>query len=288
MSFEFDQIILVLVTLVAATVTGALGYGFSAITLPVALLFYTNRVLSPAIALIEVAVDSYLLLINLRNVPRVWRRTLPILVGTVPGIFIGGYLLFRGEPGWLKLFTYIALLPLVLLQAAGIRRPISSERAVGILFGGGTGVLYSVTTISGPPLALFFNNQGYIKQDFRAALGVIRLAQSALAAITYSSLGLYSAESAGILYSILPSVLLGMPIGAYMIRRMDAETFRRICMSFDAWVVSFGLSRVLIELKLVASPMAYSVLLAVVVIDTYLLYLFFTNEKRKVRTVGGT
>ena len=27
---------------------------------------------------------------------------------------------------------------------------------------------------------------------------------------------------------------------------VDAETFRRICMSFDAWVVGFGLSRVLI------------------------------------------
>lgn len=42
-----DQIVLVLITFIAATVNGALGYGFSSITVPVALLFYTNRILNP-------------------------------------------------------------------------------------------------------------------------------------------------------------------------------------------------------------------------------------------------
>ena len=60
------------------------------------------------------------------------------------------------------------LLPLILLQAAGYRRPIRSERSAGLVFGGGLGVLYSVTTISGPPLAIMLNNQGFAKKDFRA------------------------------------------------------------------------------------------------------------------------
>ena len=47
-----DQIVLVLITFVAATVNGALGYGFSSITVPVALLFYTNRILNPALVLV--------------------------------------------------------------------------------------------------------------------------------------------------------------------------------------------------------------------------------------------
>ncbi len=293
MSSELDLIILVLITLLAATVNGALGYGFSSITIPVALLFYTNRILNPAVVWVEVVVNSYILLINRNSVPKVWKRVLPILLGVIPGILIGSYVLFMVKPGWLKFFTYIILLPLILLQAAGVRRPIHSERAVGIPFGTGIGILYSVTTVSGPPLALMFNNQGYVKQEFRAALGIIRVAESTLTATAYYFLGLYSIESAHVLYSIVPSVVIGIPIGAYIIRRMDPETFRRICMSFDAWVVGFGLSRVLIELKLIASPMAYSVLLAVVVIDAYLLYLFFTNQKvsflqkQKIRTAGG-
>jgi hypothetical protein len=147
-------------------------------------------------------------------------------------------------------------------------------------FGAGVGVLYSATTISGPPLALMFNNQGYVKEEFRAALGLIRVVESTLTAAAYYVLGLYTVASTDILYSIVPSVLIGIPIGAYIISRMNPETFRRICMSFDAWVVGFGLSRVLIDLTLIASPMAYNVWLVVVLVDAYLLYRYFRNQRR--------
>ena len=77
----------------------------------------------------------------------------------------------------------------------------------------------------------------------------------------------------------IPSVVVGIPLGAYVIRRLDAETFRRICMSFDAWIVGFGFSRVLIELNLMESPLAYSVMTVTILIDIYLLYNFFTIKK---------
>ena len=49
-------------------------------------------------------------------------------------------------------------------------------------------------------------------------------------------------------------------------------------MSFDAWVVGFGLSRTLIELSLVPSPWAYSIMVITILIDLYLLYIFFTKR----------
>jgi len=84
---------------------------------------------------------------------------------------------------------------------------------------------------------------------------------------------------------ITPSAVVGIPLGAYLFRRLDAETFRRICMSFDAWVVGFGLSRVLIELNFMKSPWAYSVMAATILIDVYLLYIFFTV--RKAASIGS-
>jgi hypothetical protein len=50
-------------------------------------------------------------------------------------------------------------------------------------------------------------------------------------------------------------------------------------MSFDAWVVGFGLSRVLIDLNLVESPWAYSIMALTILIDSYLLYIFFIVQK---------
>ncbi len=273
-----DAAVLVLITFVAATVNGALGYGFSSITVPVALLFYTNRILNPALVLIELVINSYVLFINRKSIPNIWRRVAPILIGLVIGIGIGSYILFLVQPAWIKFVTYFFLLPLILLQAAGIRKPIQAEKAIAVPFGIGIGTLYSVTTISGPPLALLFNNQGYAKQDFRAALGVIRVAESSLTAIAYGFIGFYSAGSMDIIPYIVPSVIVGIPFGTYLIRLMDPETFRRICMAFDGLVVGFGLSRVLIELDLATSITTYSILSIVVLVNGCLLFRFFRDR----------
>ena len=266
---------LALITLAAAFVNGALGYGFSSLTVPVALLFFSNRVLNPALVLVEVFINLYVLFINRASVPAVWKRVYPILIGLLPGVAAGSYLIASIHPGWLKFATYAFLLPLILVQAAGIRRPIRSEKLLGVPFGSGLGFLYSVTTISGPPLAMLFNNQGLVKKDFRAGLALIRVAESVLTAIAYYHLGLYAVESQNIFWAIVPSVLVGIPLGAYVIRKLDAETFRRVCMSFDVWVVGFGLSRVLIDLKVMQSPVAYSVMAAAVLLDLYLLLNYF-------------
>jgi uncharacterized membrane protein YfcA len=273
-----DQIVLVLITFIAATVNGALGYGFSSITVPVALLFYTNRILNPALVLVELVINGYVLFINRASIPNIWRRVAPILIGLVVGVAIGSYILSLVHPAWVKFVTYFFLLPLILLQAAGIRKPIQAEKTIAVPFGMGIGTLYSVTTISGPPLALLFNNQGYAKQDFRAALGVIRVAESVVTGIAYAFLGLYSAGSMEIIPFIVPSVLLGIPLGTILIRWMDPETFRRICMAFDGLIVGFGLSRVLSELNLASAFTTYSILSIVVVINAYLLFRFFRDR----------
>jgi len=269
------QLALVVITLGAAIVNGALGYGFSSITVPLALLFLTNRVLNPALVPIEVALNAYVLWVNRDAIVHVWRRVMPIVIGLVPGVIVGTAIVDQVSPAWLKLVTFVVMLPLILLQAAGFRRPIQAEKSVGLVFGGGVGVLYAVSTISGPPLAVLLSNQGLTKKDFRAALGIIRLAESSFTAIAYWYAGLYSPESWGLVPYIVPSIAVGVPIGALIIQHIRPETFRRVCMSFDAWIVGFGISAVLKELRIVDSNLAYLVLLSVGILDTFLLYYFF-------------
>ena len=278
-SLDAAPIILAGIALFAAFVNGAIGYGFSSLTVPLALIFYTNRVLNPAIVLVEVFINLYVLFINRKGVPAVWKRVLPILIGLLPGVAVGAAVLASLQPGWIKLGTYTVILPFILIQAAGWRRPIRSTWLVGLPFGSALGILYSVTTISGPPLAILFNNQGLVKNEFRAGLALVRVAESSITAVLYYRLGLFVPESQNLLMVLVFAVVAGIPLGSYVIRRLDPETFRRICMSFDAWVVGFGLSRVLIELKIIGSPWAYAVMAITTMIDCYLLYLFFTKQR---------
>ena len=273
----FSSAGIILITFAAAIVNGALGYGFSSITVPLALFLVSNRVLNPALVAIEVVLNAYVLWVNRAAVPLVARRVAPLAAGLLPGVVAGTFVVARISPAWVKLATYAALLPVILMQASGFRRPIRAERTAGAAFGVGLGTLYSVTTISGPPLAVALNNQGLSKDEFRAALGLVRLAESGMTAIAYFAVGLFTRESVALIPPIVPSVAIGVPIGAVLIQHLPPETFRRLCMSFDAWVVGFGLSRVLIELKLAESPWAYSVLAAVIVVDGCLLFLFFSG-----------
>jgi uncharacterized membrane protein YfcA len=277
-SLDVATIVVGGIVFLAAFVNGALGYGFSSLTVPVALVFYTNRILNPAIVAVEVLINFYVLLINRKGAPAVWKRVFPILVGLLPGIGLGALILTSVHPSWIKLGTYAVIFPLILTQAAGLRKPIKSTWLSGLPFGTALGVLYSVTTISGPPLAILFNNQGLVKDEFRAGLALVRVFESCATAVVYYQLGLFLADSTNVLLTFIPSVVIGIPLGSYFIRRLDAETFRRICMSFDAWVVGFGFSRVLIDLKLIDSPWAYSVMIVAILIDSYLLYIFFQTH----------
>jgi hypothetical protein len=94
------------------------------------------------------------------------------------------------------------------------------------------------------------------------------------ALITYAYLGLLTHESSSILPWIAPGVLIGFPLGHQLVSRVGAETFRRVCMSFDAYLVSFGLSRTLTAVG-VAPMSAYLVMVVVALIDTRLLWSYF-------------
>jgi uncharacterized membrane protein YfcA len=118
-SLDTAAIVLAGIALFAAFVNGALGYGFSSLTVPLALVFYTNRILNPAVVLVEVLINLYVLFINLNGVQAVLKRVFPILMGLLPGIAVGASVLALIEPDWIKFATYTVILPLILLQAGG-------------------------------------------------------------------------------------------------------------------------------------------------------------------------
>jgi hypothetical protein len=99
-----------------------------------------------------------------------------------------------------------------------------------------------------------------------------------MTAVAYAYAGLFTTTSMQLIPWIVPSILIGVPIGSFIIQRVRVETFRRICMSFDAYVVAFGISRLLGELRFVESGAAYLVMVAVGILDSWLLYRFFSQH----------
>ncbi len=280
MHLSSNELIVAAVALIAAAVNGGLGYGFSSITVPVALLFYAGRALNPALVLLELFINALAVIANRRSLRSAWPRSQLLLAGAVPGVVLGALALARIDPGNLKLFTFAVLLPLILLQSAGVRRPIRRERAASLPVGMALGALYGATTISGPPLALFFNNQGLSKEEFRASLSLFRLVESSCTLLAYLALGIFTGPSLLVAGKLAPSVLFGLPLGYLALRRLAPEPFRRACMAVDALLVGFGLARTLIDRHLLSAPLAWAVFGAVVCLEAAIVTAFVTRRMR--------
>lgn len=285
------MVLFALLSLVASFVNGAIGYGYSSISTPLALLILVNKIVNPAYALLEAIANTVMAIISgKKNLQATFRRTLPIMVSVAPGAVLGSIILASlatAAPTWAKFVVYATILPLIFLQAAGVRKAIKRETHAGIPLGFGIGMLYGITTISGPPIALFYNNQGLSRDEFKAAISQVRITESYITCITYYFLGLFNASSKGWFGTVTPiqlfeiialPVLVGLPLGVILAKRINYETFRRVSMSFNAWIVGYGLTRILVTFFKININVANALFAIIVALSLLVLYRYFTAK----------
>ncbi|MDA4116231.1 MAG: sulfite exporter TauE/SafE family protein [Thaumarchaeota archaeon] len=278
-----------ILSLAASIVNGGLGYGYSSLSTPLALLVFVNKIINPAYILLEAGINTFMLFLSgKKNIAATYKRSLPVIVALVPGVIVGSLILNAVAPLWIRFAVYAMILPLILLQAAGFRRPLKGETRAAVPVGLGVGLLYSITTISGPPIALFWNNQGLSQREFKAAIAQIRIAESYLTCVSYYFLGLFTVSSISLFKVISPPVFLGIPIGMFIVTKVSVETFRRLAMTFDAGIVGYGLSAVLPTLFGISSELSYSLFAMVVVVDVGLFYRYLKGRPAPVTAQAGT
>jgi uncharacterized protein len=250
----------------AAVINGAVGYGFSSTVTPIGILWFSPKVLNPALVIVEVAVNVALLTRERKHIRSTWPRAKPVVLTLLPGIILGTIGLTYLAVNDVKLIVYVVLLPLVALQLYGFSRPFRNERRGGAAVGSGIGFLYALTTISGPPLALFLRNQGMSKNEFRCTISQIRVAESTLTLSTYLAFdGLFSAKlvalpSLSLLPYLFVPVIIGVPLGTVLLTAVSPEFFRRFVMGVDGLFISYGLTRVFVALNWVSSLQGYAIM----------------------------
>jgi uncharacterized membrane protein YfcA len=269
---------LIIVAGVAALVNGGIGYGFSTIVTPIGLLWLTSRVLNPAVVLVEFGVNLVLLYRERAFISATHMRVRPMMMGVIPGVLLGTLLLSSIAPSSVRLVVYGALLPLILLQLIGQQRTILNERHVGGAVGAGVGTLYALTTISGPPLALFWRNQGMAKGEFRCALAQMRVVEGSTTIVAYLAFGLFTPAAVGTVPLLLIPVVIGVPIGTLLLAGFTREFFSKIVMAADGVIVSYGLASVLVSIDRI-SPMTG---VAVFFTATVCIGVVAWNELRKI------
>jgi uncharacterized membrane protein YfcA len=216
-----------LVVVASALLQGSVGFGFSILAAP--LLILINPMLVPGPLLVPSLVQ--ILMIAIRD-----RRSVDLsgvkwaLAGMVPGTFAGALILATLPAGQLKLIFGGLVLTAVAMSLLGL--PLSPN--VPTLSGAGflSGIMSSVSTISGPPVALVYQHAS--GTNLRGTLAVYFLGVTTFSIIALSGVGHFSWQHFFWALPLVPAAIFGVWASGFTIHILDRGYIRPAILALSA------------------------------------------------------
>lgn len=215
-----------LVTFFAATVAGLAGFGYGLVSVPLLMLVLPPRMVVPAVTTHIFLVSLFILLEVIRKVDL--RRIWPLMATGLIGLPLGVYVLLVLSEGMLKTIVGVVIVFFALALLLGINLEIRNEKLALAPVGIASGLLASGIAMAGPPVILFFSNQGMLKQVFRANLAAYFVFLNAITIPAHAASGLFTGEVVRYALLFLPTLGAGMVLGVFLSRKVPEEYFKRV------------------------------------------------------------
>jgi uncharacterized membrane protein YfcA len=146
------------------------------------------------------------------------------------GVPFGAYLLAVLDADTLRLFIGSVATAFALLLMSGFRYTVRRERLAFIPVGLASGVLNGSSTLAGPPVILFFANQGVAPQTFRANILTFFFVTNLVTIVTFLIGGLFTRDAFVLAAVLFPALIVGVVAGTLMSRRVDIRIFRAVAL----------------------------------------------------------
>jgi uncharacterized membrane protein YfcA len=228
----------------AGLITGITAFGFALVAVPLLILFFDPKVAIPIVTINSTLTGMYLFF-ELRKMMQL-KKIIPLIIGGIIGLPFGVYILAVLDKDNLKISVGALITVFAVLLALGIKRKIKSEKYASVLVGMISGLLKGSTSLSGPPLVLFFIIQDQEKEVFRANLTGYFLIMGTLAVI---ALAIGKLVSLNVLeYSawfVVPTIF-GTWLGSKICPRVNPIPFRNLSLTV---VIIAGILSILAGLK---------------------------------------
>ena len=220
------QILIGSIVFIASLVNGLCGFGFALVSVPFMMLFLSPKTVIPLITIASLALGATILLEARRHVE--WRKVASLMAPGIVGMLIGVWLLIYLGIGSLKLYIGVIITLFALASLLGLRRDFENERAATVFAGFLAGLLGGSSSIPGPPIVLFFQNQRMAKETFRANLIAFLLSLYVVTIPMYVVNDLITWELTRASMIFVPPLLLGALVGIRFSHRIDEASFKKV------------------------------------------------------------
>lgn len=230
----------------AAIVRGFSGFGFSLLSITAISLILPVAQIVPSIFLLEIAA-------SLNLIPGIWReidwKSLRwLMVGYVIGLPIGGYALIHAPQAPAQIVLGIFVIGTAILMLRGFRLERTPGPAASTGTGAASGLLNGAFGIGGPPVVLFYFSTPGAAAIGRASVIFFFLFTDLLGIAYFASQGIVTQHSFVQFLVWMPTLLLGIWIGAHGFRRMNQEAFRRWVLVILIALALLGIGKALFSL----------------------------------------
>ena len=215
-----------LIFFLAGFAQGLTGFGSSLVAMPLLLLLLGVKTAVPLAILNGVAITVILSCQLRQHLDR--RKIIPLVVGSLPGIWLGVTLLQKSN-GRLMQGVLGGFQILYALYALNYRpQPRRLAAAWSYLAGFATGVIGSAFSAGGPPTVIYTTLSGWSKEEIKATMSAFFLINGVLIAAAHAASGLTSPLVLRYFAASAPAVVVGVFAGASCFARLGNGNYVRV------------------------------------------------------------
>jgi len=207
----------------ATLIRSALGFGEALIAVPLLSFVLPVEVAAPVAVLVSITVAAVVVAQDWRHVHL--RSAAWLVISTLAGIPLGLLMLRTVSEPMVKAVLGALVAAFAASGLRGRTRHQLTNDRWAWLFGVSAGVLGGAYGMNGPPLVAYGTLRRWSPEHFRATLQGYFLPASLIGMIGYRAAGLWTPTVSRYYLLSLPMVLLAIPLGRALNRRLDTQRF---------------------------------------------------------------
>lgn len=226
---DLPQLILIFVVIAgAATVKGAIGFGFPLVGIPL-----LSAIIGPRAAVPVIAVPTLLsnfIMVSRGSASRASAHLLLAMAGLAVGTLAGAAVIKALDPRSLSILVGAVTLGYVLATAFRLTAlvPERAGRRAAPVVGLAAGLMGGATGIFAPLLASYLHLLHMAKRDFVFWITIMFFVSNIVQVASYAHLGLYAGSVLGLALVGCVPMAIGTWSGLALQDRLDPEVFGRI------------------------------------------------------------